>query len=197
MRWYNWQKDYGIVSHEVYNESLKKFFENFKITNNFWTKEKYVEILESKDGKYDDWKRELHTAVDYASHYEADEKILSMAERRWDMFHTLSATEISLGLGWLFGLIIRAVYQFLFVGTLKINLYNSLTQVQIGALIIIILLTLILLCMFEKQKKWLLTISAHLHKTRIINSKLKEPNWSNIFPELFREDPFTKKSSES
>ena len=176
MRWYNWQKDYGIVSHEVYNESLKKFFENFKINNNFWTKEKYVEILESKDGKYDDWKRELHTAVDYASHYEADEKILSMAERRWDMFHTLSATEISLGLGWLFGLIIRAVYQFLFVGTLKINLYNSLTQVQIGALIIIILLTLILLCMFEKQKKWLLTISAHLHKTRIINSKLKEPN---------------------
>ena len=197
MRWYNWQKDYGIVSHEVYNESLKKFFENFKINNNFWTKEKYVEILESKDGKYDDWKRELHTAVDYASHYEADEKILSMAERRWDMFHTLSATEISLGLGWLFGLIIRAVYQFLFVGTLKINLYNSLTQVQIGALIIIILLTLILLCMFEKQKKWLLTISAHLHKTRIINSKLKEPNWSKIFPELFREDPFTKKSSES
>ena len=176
---------------------MKQFFKKFKLKSKIWTEEKFVQTLRSKDNKYDEWKRELHTAVDYVSHYKADKKILKMAERRWDIYHTLSSTENALWMGLLFGSIIRIFYHLLFVRTFEINFDNSLAKGQLVSLIVIIVIIILLFIILEMQKKWLLKISAHLHKTRIIHSNLKEDKLAEIFPDLYKDTLFTEKTTQN
>lgn len=197
VHWHGWQKDFGIISHEEYEGSMKQFFKKFQIKSEIWTEKELIQRLRSKEKKYDEWKREIHTAVDYVSHYKADKKIQKMAERRWDIYHTLSATEDALWMGLAFGFIIRISYHLLFIRTFEINFDNALAIGQLVSLIVIIVLTIPLFIILKRQKKWLLKISAHLHKTRIIHSKLKEEKLEEIFPDLFNDTHFTKKTQNS
>lgn len=192
IHWFGWQKDFGIVSHEEYKESMKQFFKKFNIKSEKWTEKKFVEILESKNNDYDEWKRELHTAVDYVSHYKADKKILKMAERRWDIYHTLSTTQNALWMALSSGFIIRLFYHLLFIRNFEINLMNPITASQLLSLTAITVLTIVLFLILRIQKKWLLKISAHLHKTRILHSNLKEEKLAEIFPDLFSDTLFTQ-----
>lgn len=141
-----------------------------------------------KNQEYEDRKRKFHTAVDYISHYEADKKILKLAERRWDIYHILSATKTAIWGGLIFGIILLVcyfVYNIVFVWE-NLQSFYPILWIQIIALAIILSSAIILLWMLGNQIKWLLEISAYLHQTGIINSKLYEiENWKNIFPNLF------------
>lgn len=94
VHWYRWQKNFGILSHTEYNQSFEQLFQKFDIDKEKW--EDYLAMINGKNQEYEDWKRKFHTAVDYISHYEADKKILKLAERRWDIYHILSATKTAI-----------------------------------------------------------------------------------------------------
>jgi hypothetical protein len=170
--WYNWQKNFGIITLEEYRPSIIEFLKKFGLK-----KQDIDEHLKKiKDQKDEDWLRQLQSAVDYMSHYNADEKILKLSQRRWDMFHTLSVTKIALKWGLIIGIGTRIIL-FLF-NEISLLLYDFSLDVfipigiQIAFLIGLILSIYFLSDHLEKQTIWLKKISGHLHKTRIIHSKL-------------------------
>lgn len=105
-------------------------------------------------------KRQFHTAVDYVSHYEADKEILVIAERRWDMYHMLSATQIALCVGLFFGILFRLLYGFFpygnpfapFPPTIAAWFETVISLTELVTLIAILAFSIILVAMLYKQK---------------------------------------------
>ena len=95
--WFRWQCKGGILGVNEYKKSLNRFESKFGIKK----------PLESNE---EEWIN-FHTAVNYVVHSVDNEKILIMAERRWDLYHILSTTFHTLWLGVTIGLLLRLYFQ--------------------------------------------------------------------------------------
>ncbi|GAH76907.1 unnamed protein product, partial [marine sediment metagenome] len=102
------------------------------------------------------------------------EKIHLLAVRRWDVFHLLSATWLSLPIGVLVGSILRLCYP----------LYISCSEKSIFVLMGISII--ILLCILFKGRTWVEREMGLLTRARILSFK-RRYNLRKLFPsELFK-----------
>ena len=187
--WHNWQKNFGILSHTEYEKSIQQFFKKFNIVDQEW--KAYLKKIRLKNSKDDEWKRQLQTAIDYMSHYDADEKILKLSQRRWDMYHTLSATKTALNWGIIIGICLRALYIpmdiLFFINRFTPNFIVNIV-LQVTVLVLMLVLVKTLGDYLEKSSNWLKIMSGYLHKIRIMQSVLvisesgSQDNLGKIFP---------------
>ena len=86
--WWYWQRHAGILGDHEYDSAVKAFSELYE-----------VNIPPENDIRA---RRLFITAMDFADHTKIGKdhkELLILAERRWDMFHTLSSTLFALILG--------------------------------------------------------------------------------------------------
>jgi hypothetical protein len=183
--WLWWQHHFGILRVKQYKESLKAFLEKFEFREK--DLDLYLKSLTAEE------KRQFHTAVDYVSHYKAEKETLVIAERRWDMYHMLSATKIALFWGLLSGVVFRLYYQFVFVANFDWGYFipkgfDAVGWTEFLASFLIIGFAIALIIALCFQKGWILTISAALHEARIRESKVSAYHLRKVFPALFAED---------
>lgn len=166
--WCIWEKRGGLLGDKYHRKSFETF------------EKKYDIGFPSEEAM----KNEFHTAIDYATHL-VDKKILTVAKRRWDLFHILSATFYSLWLGLVFGFIIRICFQFiLFDGNFSVP--NSLTEPLI--LISLFAVSMIMLPVLHFESDCVHKISASLHNARINMSEVDKEQMRTAFPDLYQQD---------
>jgi cytochrome bd-type quinol oxidase subunit 2 len=108
-----------------------------------------------------------------------------LAERRWDIFHTLSSTIYSLCLGLGIGAAFRYGYYLSLGGSLLPNFPTNWAETVI--LTTILAIGVLLIFFLHQGSQWILTISAVLHEARIRNSKVAQYDLKDVFPSLFSE----------
>lgn len=130
-------------------------------------------------------RRVFVSAMDYADHtkIERDHKeLLTLAERRWDMFHTLSSTLLSLGLGLVVGLIIRFYFLLCLVPTPYFSLAELISlELIIGGIVILI-------CLIYRGRTWTLQMAASLTEAIVRRFPINFNELRRVFPELEFED---------
>ena len=168
--WWYWQNHFGILEVDTYNQAVDAFCKKYEI--------KKPECNSKK-------KREFITAIDYVMRSKIDESIkaiLTAAERRWDMFHTLTSTYLALLSGLVIGLLSRFLPLFL--------AYFSIPYIESSPSELLFLLFLTgsvisLVYFMKKGAEWSRTFSASLIEALIRRSPIEQRDLEETFPRLY------------
>jgi len=131
--------------------------------------------------------RRFLAVIDYISYSCAEEKVLTLSERRWDMYHTLSSTICSLGIGVVVGILCRIYCEFTVFNASFLILCNAAAKAEAGALIGIFVIVVFLIFILWKAKHWIAIMSASLYEARIRSSGVTPDKLKKAFPDFFRE----------
>jgi len=128
------------------------------------------------------------TAVDYVGHSEVNEKLLTLAERRWDMYHILSSTFWSLGIGLVVGIMGRLYFEVFLFGSSFSMLSKSARAAAcpegLGFIFVAgcVAFLLFFLC---RGRQWSASLCASLHEARIRSSKVTLEDLKGAFKRLY------------
>jgi len=175
--WWYWQGPAGILDEPDYKQAVVAFERKYYLVK----------------PKIDIEKRVFVAAMDYAVHAKIDEStktLLKVAERRWDMFHTLASTKFALGSGLVIALLTRGVYH-LILWKFTIPCPKA-SIIELLALTFISISAIALLYFLKNGKEWSRQSSASLHEALIRSSKITSIELGKAFPRLYYN---SKKSS--
>lgn len=179
--WWKFQRNVGIFGGKEFERAFRAFAEKYK-------PEKTSLAECNKDEK-----RQLLAAFDYVSHLEIKEKLLILAERRWDMYHILSSTYHTLWIASLVGLLCRIYYEYFLLKPHYEISYQKLVSILSNnvepiALISTFAGVVFLIWILRKERKWMFTQIAALLSARIRSSKVRRHELRKAFPDLFPEE---------
>jgi hypothetical protein len=145
--WLRFHQKGGILGLKEFHEEkeiIEKQFQGIlKVNNN-------MEVIEA--------------ILDLSIFLEEDKKLLDLIQRRWDMYHNLSSTYYTMGIGYLFGVIFRVI----------LHLNGFLIEdndIQIWYIFSII--TFLMIILFYKAREEMLKRYYPLHKAIVMKSLYK------------------------
>lgn len=169
--WWRFQKKFGTLGLEEFREtSLKALSETFGLE-------------ESQLEGYP--KRKLLAVLDYVTHYNADKGVLTLSQRRWDMYHVLSSIFCSLCLAVVAGIVCRIFCEFTVFNGHFSTIFNVTASAETVVLAFLFVIVAFLLFILRKQIKWVKESSAYIHEARIRSCKLRKDDLERAFPDIF------------
>jgi hypothetical protein len=123
--------------------------------------------------------------LDYVVHSKVDKNLLTLAERRWDMYHILSSTLLALCVAGIAGMAFRVYYQISFFEGSFSSLSTAEAQTEAVALIFTTISVVFLLIFLWRGRKWILAMSASLHEARIRSSDVEPEDLKKAFKSLY------------
>lgn len=167
--WWWFQGHAGIWGISEFKEARDAFFKKY------WLREPAC--------KNTDERRKFLSVFDYVTHSRVEKNVLTLAERRWDMYHILSSTYYTLWIAILVGIICRFYYEWtVFNCSFPFHMEAMPEFVAVGGLLGGIM---ILIFFLWSEKKWIAIIMASLYEARIRTSKV--PTWKlrEVFPKIY------------
>lgn len=170
--WWYWQKNAGILGDREFFSTVNAFSERYGL-----------DVPAKNDVRA---RRLFISAMDYADHTKLSKdhkELLTLAERRWDMFHTLSSTLLALILGLETAIIVRSYFWY-------INLTKKVFVItpETTALILMGISIFILIYLVNKGRIWTKQMSADLSEAIV---RIEEVNGNErnglktAFPQLY------------
>ena len=180
--WWWFQRKVGIFGVKQFEKTLRAFAKKYKL--------KKPPLIQWNE----DEKRQLLAAFDYVSHSETREKILTLAQRRWDMYHLLASTFHTLWIGSAAGILCRIYYEyFLFLSEPLYKIpFRDLISILLKNVEPIVLASIFVSVAFflfflRKGRQWMITEYAAISEARIRSSDVKREDLRKAFPDLFPE----------
>lgn len=174
--WWWFQYKVGIWNIVKFENAISAFFEKYDLEKPCDTDEK----------------RKFLSVLDYVAHSNADEKILALAERRWDMYHILSSTHHTLRIGIVTAIICRFLFcEYFLVEPLRgFSFPNSMLTLlenpEFWILISIFVGIAFLLFFTEKSRQWAVIAMATLYEARIRTSTVRKDKLKKAFHDILK-----------
>lgn len=179
--WWWWQRHYGILGVKAYEESIKEFCRKYELDKPECDKNAKREFVSAVD-----YVSHI-TAVDYVNHSKVHKKLLTLAERRWDMYHLLSSTFHALWIGLVAGIISRLYFEiFLFESSFSIlSTPSAGARAEALGFIFMVGCVAFLLFFLYRGRQWIQSLCASLHEARIRISKVTLEDLRGAFERLY------------
>lgn len=175
--WWHWQSHAGILGDHEYDPAVPGDHEYDPAVEAF--RDLYGVNIPPRDDMRG--RRLFITAMDFADHTKIDKDhkaLLTLAERRWDMFHTLSSTLIALVLGLVIGVSARFYFLLCLVPTPCFSLAELLAlEAIIGSVII-------LMCLIYRGRIWTRQMSADLTEAIVRSRPVNPTTLRRVLPRL-------------
>lgn len=173
--WWWFQCKVGIWGIGKFKKAITAFFERYGLEKPCNTDEK----------------RKFLSVLDYVSHSCSDEKVLALAERRWDMYHILSSTYLTLGIGVVTAILCRFYYEWTVFNCsfLILNIsspFHAKAWTELVAVVGLLAGIAFLLFFLHRGRQWITISMSSLYEARIRTSNVKKDDLEKAFPDIFK-----------
>jgi len=171
--WWYWQRHAGILGDHEYDPAVNAFSALYEvdIPQNIRRRRMFV------------------TAMDYVVHTKIrkdHKELLTLAERRWDMFHTLSSTLLALILGLETAIIMRFYFWIIpFREEIIVLTPENIVSSEFLVLSLISISIFILVYLVDKGRIWTRQMSADLDEAIIRRKPINKAKLRTVFPQLY------------